>query len=1510
MPTLTIEGRDVEVDDSFLTLSPEAQNATVDEIAVSLGIQAGSGASGDADPAPALGIPADDPRMEYIRRAKDNVAAGAPRGELGPNHSDVGERFGGVALNTTAGANEGLYGLPGVPVDLAAGAMNIGIRGFNAATGSDVGTIDDPFLGSGQFKRAIGGALGELDPVLDPRNTRASTAGERIARTAGEAAGSSIAGAGIIGGLGRVGALSDGAATTAANLLGRSSSAGVVAGEAAISGAAGAGSGAAMEAVPDQWKPLAGLAGGLAGGGGAATAALGLPAAVRAGGRVIGDQTAIYREAGRERLAAERLRASTRDPMALQDQLARPAPDLVPGSKPTTGQLTGDMGILNLEREVSTRNPVPFLDRRAEQNTARRGALSGIQADGAPEAVAATVKDRLAQIEADEDARLDQIMTAANRRTDMARDGARANTDRVQRLAGEAEAAWRARVGRSDAALGAGMTPEDAGASLRQSLDEAKAAREAQEAEIWKAVDPEKKLVVPATNLRTSYADQVQSRTISERQPEGEEAAIHAIVEQYGDAMPFREVTKLRSRISQEMRLARREGNDAAYGRLTQLRGAIERDLSGVYEKQALADDEAVRVGAMRPEDTLSARIAANAPSVGDAVFTPGGRRVGVQYEVVEGDSLVASNLDDGRVNPAYPAGLQPRDRTRAVSNAQVAGISRYLQPERLGPSSSAAEGAPIIGPDGTIESGNGRTLGIRRAYAEGGESAKAYREYLQSQGYDIEGFRQPILVRRRTSEMSEADRVRFAQEANASASLSMSAGEQAATDASRLTPEMLALYRGGPLTSAENRDFAKAFLGRVADKGQEGTFATGTGALSLDGTRRMQTALLSAAYDDPRLVAALADEDDPNIRAFGRALMDLSGDVARLRAGIKAGSIEPTADLTPALTEAAGIVRRARADGVGIGDLVAQTDAFNPVSSKARKVLQIAYGEELSGRLSRERLNEIMQKAVATAEQQSSDARLFGEPMGAEAILDGVMARYGTASQAAGYARGIADRPSDYGVRSGEGRSDAVPSSPEGSRRDGSGSEGAGAGGSSTGGRGRGVDPSILERPPLEPNFDREAAGRLRAATTATRELKETFGTKTLSPILKRSSSTAPYDMQDAAVAARIFRPGSAGPEALASYRAAVGDEKALQVVEAYAVDRLRRSATRHDGALDPAKIDAWRRNHSDVLRSLPDLDRRIALAADDARFLGEAQAAGPAAIRDAETAGTRRIREAETMQRDRIARASKARDEKVRGEKVSVVGDILKVSDPDDVVRTVGSIFGRKDAVAQMTNLRRAVGNSAEGREGLRRAVAEHIASKFVSNTEAATSGNTLLKSDQLQTFVRHNKAALRAAGFEEADIGLLERIVTDLQRANRSNSAVQLPGRSNTAQDLPKSLLGRIKSALPASVAGGVGFTGGGLGGAVAASLAANAIADMRLAGLQRLDEILTDALLDPAKARLLLSTPSRRTEAQTFKALGQLYRRSAAASVLSSLDGDGTGTEEREPVRIDVRRAAGQ
>ncbi len=108
------------------------------------------------------------------------------------------------------------------------------------------------------------------------------------------------------------------------------------------------------------------------------------------------------------------------------------------------------------------------MQRRAEQNAARVGALGGIQAEGQPGAVVSTLRQGLADI------------------------------DRVtgETPTGATEAA-RARA----SALGGEGTPEAYGASLRQILSDAETTARTQERALWKAVDPDGMLALDARDI-------------------------------------------------------------------------------------------------------------------------------------------------------------------------------------------------------------------------------------------------------------------------------------------------------------------------------------------------------------------------------------------------------------------------------------------------------------------------------------------------------------------------------------------------------------------------------------------------------------------------------------------------------------------------------------------------------------------------------------------------------------------------------------------------------------------------------------------------------------------------------------------------------------------------------------------------------------------------------------------------------------------------------------------------
>ncbi len=130
-------------------------------------------------------------------------------------------------------------------------------------TGSDVGQIpEDSFGGS----RWIGETMGELHPVLNPENTKAVTTEEKIARGVGQGAGYALAPEAALAAMARTGAIAPRAVETAGKLFGRGESVGATTANAVIGGTSGGGSVAAQESAPDEYKPLAGMLGGIGSG--------------------------------------------------------------------------------------------------------------------------------------------------------------------------------------------------------------------------------------------------------------------------------------------------------------------------------------------------------------------------------------------------------------------------------------------------------------------------------------------------------------------------------------------------------------------------------------------------------------------------------------------------------------------------------------------------------------------------------------------------------------------------------------------------------------------------------------------------------------------------------------------------------------------------------------------------------------------------------------------------------------------------------------------------------------------------------------------------------------------------------------------------------------------------------------------------------------------------------------------------------------------------------------------
>lgn len=130
------------------------------------------------------------------------------------------------------------------------------------------------------------------------------------------------------------------------------------------------------------------------------------------------------------------------------------------------------------------------------------------------------------------------------------------------------------------------------------------------------------------------------------------------------------------------------------------------------------------------------------------------------EWVVMEADDIVASHNPmtfDKRQD--YPEGVQER-RYHEVKDEQlkIDRIARNKATPTLVANTNpdSINGAPVVTEDGVVLGGNGRTMGMQRAYQMYPENAQHLKEYLANQasqfglrGSQIMGMQKPILVRR-----------------------------------------------------------------------------------------------------------------------------------------------------------------------------------------------------------------------------------------------------------------------------------------------------------------------------------------------------------------------------------------------------------------------------------------------------------------------------------------------------------------------------------------------------------------------------------------------------------------------------------------------------------------------------------------------------------------------------------------------------------------------------------------
>jgi hypothetical protein len=337
-----------------------------------------------------------------------------------------------------------------------------------------------------------------------------------------------------------------------------------------------------------------------------------------------------------------------------------------------------------------------------------------------------------------------------------------------------------------------------------------------------------------------------------------------------------------------------------------------------------------------------------------DVAVMSDGQRVPFRYAVVEAPSVQPSHFADGRANPAFDA--QVPGQIKALNNARTAGVRAAFE---LGTSE------PYV-------------AGLKADAALHGVSAET-----------IARMRQPMLVRL----YSERDNTRDIGARSQGQTLAMSPAELARQDAPLLDSTVLEAWQPGDVASAANRDFVRAFVGRLRAAGQDtAALMQADGQLSQDGRRRIQAALMQAAYADSALVEEMFDSTDTDIKAAGEALRNVAGAWASLRDSARAGAINPAADVSDNLMQALHLIQRARRERRGLADLVNQPDLLTgaPPDAVTQGMLRLFYdGQYLTRPVGRARLERSLQDYVAAAAATRAGADMFGQaPAGPIEIL------------------------------------------------------------------------------------------------------------------------------------------------------------------------------------------------------------------------------------------------------------------------------------------------------------------------------------------------------------------------------------------------------------------------------------------------------------------------------------------------------------------------------------------
>ncbi|WP_158742786.1 hypothetical protein [Acidisphaera sp. L21] len=355
----------------------------------------------------------------------------------------------------------------------------------------------------------------------------------------------------------------------------------------------------------------------------------------------------------------------------------------------------------------------------------------------------------------------------------------------------------------------------------------------------------------------------------------------------------------------------------------------------------------------------------------------------------------------------------------------------------------------------------------------------------------------------------------------------------------------------------------------------------------------------------------------------------------------------------------------------------------------------------------------------------------------------------------------------------------------------------------------------------------DPSVAGRFDTAQQASQRLVDLQSARTA------LDATHPLNpgWGDAEVMQRVWQGGPKGADSVrAATSAAGGSPIAASSIADYAAYSLRKAAA-PDGVLDPRKYAQWVKTYDGAISARPDIKAQFDNAAAAQRTLNNSAEDHAVALRNYQN---------------------------------SVARHFLGGADPAD---RIGQILNSATRQRDMAELARLTETDPAARAGIQRAVVDHIFSRLQSNALAGESGIEKLKSDQFQSFVNRAAPALHDV-MSPQQVDAMRRIALTLQRDNLSVDGTRVPGGSDSTQKIAGMIAGKGSSLMGMAkvhgVTGLLTILGAKMGpvGAYLGNKAGAGFTALKAAGISQTNDLVKEAMLHPALARVLLEqlTPS--------------------------------------------------